>query len=85
MYTPFSVVYHLETQSRKAQLRAVEEYRALMYLRAKHPDVFERSADPYYHPSLDPDGLNRLQIRASAQELTDLYLRGIYREGDEAE
>jgi O-antigen biosynthesis protein len=52
IYTPYAVVLHHETGTRKGEINAIEEYRSLIYLRLKHPTIFEEG-DPFYNPNLD--------------------------------
>jgi GT2 family glycosyltransferase len=73
VYTPFAVLYHFETASRKGQIRAIQEYRSLMYLRERHPDIM-KTVDPYYNRNLDPEGSHRLSVTAKPEDIPRLYL-----------
>ena len=52
IYTPYSATFHLESGTRKGDIRAVEEYRSLLYLKYKHPQIFE-IGDPFYNSNFD--------------------------------
>jgi len=73
VYTPHAVLYHYETASRKGQIRAFEEYRSLMYLRERHPQIME-NGDPYYNRNLDPDGGYRLTVTPKPGDIPKLYI-----------
>jgi len=73
VYTPHAVLYHYETATRRGQIRAVEEYRSLMYLREKHPNIM-KNGDPYYNRNLDPEGTYTLKVTAKPEDIPRLYL-----------